>query len=151
MPATVTQVVKPFQQDWTRQLAPDAIRRACHDMAYPWRQRRLDPVVRVPRFVVQMLHGQTACAPLRHLTQGAVTASTYGQARMQLPLRVFQRLLRTVSDRLPHEPFDEGRWFGPRTCWVDGSSGLMPDPPEWPDRVGQPGGQQPGRGFPMKP
>ena len=26
MPATVTQVVKQFQQDWTRQLEPDAIR-----------------------------------------------------------------------------------------------------------------------------
>jgi hypothetical protein len=99
MPATVTQVVKQFQQDWTRPLEPDAIRRACYDMAYQWRQRMLDPVVTVQLFFVQILHGTTACTPLRHLTQWAVTASAYGQARMKLPLRVCQRLLRTVSDR----------------------------------------------------
>jgi hypothetical protein len=99
MPATVTQVVKQFQQDWTRQLEPDAIRRACYDIAYQWRQRMLDPVVTVQLFFVQILHGNTACTHLRHLTQWAVTASAYCQARMKLPLSVFQRLLRTVSDR----------------------------------------------------
>jgi hypothetical protein len=75
MPATVTQVVNQVQQDWTRQLEPDAIRRACDDSAYQWRQRLLDPVVTVPLLFVQMLHGNTACTPLRHLTQWAVTAS----------------------------------------------------------------------------
>jgi hypothetical protein len=69
MPATVTQVVKQFQQDWTRQLAPEAIRRACHDLAYQWRQRMLDPVVTMQLFFVQMLHGHTACTHLRHLTR----------------------------------------------------------------------------------
>lgn len=60
----------------------------------------LDPVVTVQLFFVQILHGNTACTHLRHLTQWAVTASAYGQARMKLPpLSVFQRLLRTVSDR----------------------------------------------------
>jgi hypothetical protein len=99
MPVTVTQVVKQFQPDWTRQLEPDAIRRACDDLASQWRQRMLDPVVTVQLFVVQMLHGHTACTHRRHLTQWAVTASAYGQARMKLPLRVCHRLLRTVSDR----------------------------------------------------
>jgi hypothetical protein len=99
MPATVTQVIKQFQQDWTRQLEPDAIRLACDDMAYQWRQRRLDPVVTVQLFCVQRLHGHTACTHRRHLTQGAVTASASCQARMTLPLRVCQRLLRTGSDR----------------------------------------------------
>jgi hypothetical protein len=53
----------------------------------------------MPRFFVQLLHGHTACTPLRHLTPWAVTASAYCQARMQLPLRVFQHLWRTGSDR----------------------------------------------------
>ena len=30
MPATLTQVVKQFQQDWTAQLEPDAILQVCH-------------------------------------------------------------------------------------------------------------------------
>jgi hypothetical protein len=149
MPVTVTQVVKQFQQDWTHQLEPEAIRRACHDIAYQWRQRVLDPVVTMQLFFVQILHGNTACTHLRHLTQWAVTASAYCQARMKLPLSVFQRLLRTVSDRLQHEPLDEGHWLGHRTFWVDGSSFSMPDTPELHAHFGQPGGQQPGCGFPV--
>src|SRR5215475_12902946 len=103
MPATVSQVVKQFQQDWTRQLEPDAIRSACRDIGHQWRQRLLDPVVTVQLFFVQILHGNTACTHLRHLTQWAVTASAYCQARMKLPLSVFQRLLRSVSDAVQPE------------------------------------------------
>jgi hypothetical protein len=44
MTATLTQVVKQFQQDWTGQLEPDAILTACRDVAYRWRERMLDPV-----------------------------------------------------------------------------------------------------------
>jgi Transposase DDE domain len=149
MPATVTQVVNQFQQDWTRQLEPDAIRRACHDLASQWRQRLLDPVVTMQRFFVQMLHGNTACTHLRHLTQWAETASAYCQARMRLPLRVLQELLRAVRDRLPHEALEEGRWFGHRTFWVDGSSFSMPATPALHAHFGQPGGQQSGCGFPV--
>lgn len=69
MPATGTLVVKQFQQDWTRQLEPDAIRRACHDLASQWRHRLRDPVVTLQLFFVQLLHGTTAWTPLRHLTK----------------------------------------------------------------------------------
>jgi hypothetical protein len=149
MPATVTHVVKQFQQDWTRQLEPDAIRQACQAIAYQWRQRLLDPVVTMQLFFVQILHGNTACTHLRHLTMWTGTASAYGQARMKLPLRVFQRLLRAVSDRLQHEALDEGRWFGHRTFGVDGSSFSLPDTPALQEHFGQPGGQQTGCGFPV--
>jgi hypothetical protein len=47
MPATVSYVVKQFQQDWTCELEPDAIRGACHDIGYQWRQHLLDPVVTI--------------------------------------------------------------------------------------------------------
>jgi hypothetical protein len=100
-------------------------------------------------FFVPILHGNTACTHLRHLTQVAVTASAYCQARMKLPLRVFQRVLWGLSDRLQHEPLNEGRWLGHRTFWIDGSSFSMPDTPEWQDHFGQPGGQTPGCGFPV--
>ncbi len=151
MPATVSHVVKQFQQDWTRQLEPDAIRSACHDIGYQWRQRLLDPVVTIQLFFVQILHGHTACTHLRHLAKLTVTASAYCQARMKLPLRVFQRVLRGVSDRLPYTPLDEGRWLGHRAFWADGSSFSMPDTPELQNYFGQPGGQKPGCGFPVAP
>jgi Transposase DDE domain len=149
MTATLTQVVKQFQQDWTGQLDPDAIVTACRGAAYRWRERTLDPVTTIQLFFVQILHGNTACTHLRHLTKCPVTASAYCQARMKLPLTVFQQLLRSVSQDLQHEALDEGRWLGHRTFWADGSSFSMPDTPELQAHFGQSGKQLPGCGFPI--
>jgi hypothetical protein len=149
MTATLTQVVKQFQQDWTSQLEPEAILTACRDVAYRWRERTLDPVTTIELFCVQILHGNTACTHLRHLTKCSVTASAYCQARMKLPLSVFEQLLRSVSHALQHQPLDEGRWLGHRTFWVDGSSFSMPDTPTLQEHFGQPGKQLPGCGFPV--
>jgi hypothetical protein len=149
MTATLTQVVKQFQQDWTSQLEPDAILTACRGVAYRWRERTLDPVTTIQLFFVQILHGNTACTHLRHLTKLDVTASAYCQARMKLPLAVFEQLLRSVRHALQHHPLDEGRWLGHRTFWVDGSSCSMPDTPALQEHVGQPGKQLPGCGFPV--
>ncbi len=149
MTATLTQVVKQFQQDWTSQLEPEAILTACRGVAYRWRERTLDPVTTIQLFFVQILHGNTACTHLRHLTKLDVTASAYCQARMKLPLAVFEQLLRSVSHALQHEPLDEGRWLGHRTFWVDGSSFSMPDTPALQEHFGQPGKQLPGCGFPV--
>src|SRR5437588_10115980 len=103
MTVTITQVVKQFQQDWTGQLEPEASLTACRGVAYRWRERTLDPVTTIQLFFVQILHGNTACTNLRHLTQLNVTASAYSQARMRLPLTVFEQLLRSVSNALQHE------------------------------------------------
>jgi hypothetical protein len=148
MTATITRVVKQFQQEWTSQLEPDAILTACRSIAYRWRERTLDPVTTTQVFFVQMLHGHTACTHLRHLTKLNVTASAYCQARLKLPLTVFQQLLRSVSDALQHEPLNEGRWLGHRTFGVDSSSVSMPDTPALQEHFGQPGRQLPGCGFP---
>ena len=149
MTATITQVVKQFQQKWTTQLEPAAILAACHGVGYTWRDRLLNPVITIQLFFVQVLNGNTACTHLRHLTKVAVSASAYCQARAKLPLTVFKRLLRTVSDRLQSDPLEEGRWLGHRTFLVDGSSFSMPDTPELQDHFGQPGGQRLGCGFPV--
>ena len=149
MTATLTQVVKQFQQDWTGQLEPEAILTACRGVAYRWRERTLDPVTTIQLFFVQILHGNTACTHLRHLTKLDVTASAYCQARMKLPLAVFEQLLGSVSQGLQHEPLDEGRWLGHRTFWADGSSFSMPDTPALQEHFGQSGKQLPGCGFPV--
>ena len=75
MTATLTLVIKQFRQDWTGRLEPEAIRTACHDAAYRWRERTLDPVTTIQLFFVQILHGNTACTHLRHLTKLPVTKS----------------------------------------------------------------------------
>lgn len=149
MPATLSHVVKQFQQNWTTRLEPKAILTACREVDYQWRERCLNPVTTTRMFFVQVLNGNTACTNLRHLTKLEVTASAYCQARTKLPLAVFERLLRGVSDDLQHEPLEEGRWLGHRTFWADGSSLSMPDTPELQEHFGQPGGQQPGCGFPV--
>ena len=115
MPATLTQVVKQFQQDWTAQLEPEAILNACHHVGYTWRERCLDPVTTTQMFFVQVINGNTACTHLRHLTRLQVSASAYCQARTRLPLEVFKRLLTAVGDDLHQEPLDEHSWLGHRT------------------------------------
>ncbi len=137
MPATLTQVVKQFQQDWTAQIEPEAILNACHHAGYEWRERCLDPVTTTQMFFVQVVNGNTACTHLRHLPKVNVTASASCQARTRLPLAVFDRLLRAVCGDVQQEPLDEGRWLGHRTLWADGSSVSMSDTPELQEHFGQ--------------
>ncbi len=149
MPATLSQVVKQFQQDWTAQLEPEAILNACHHVGYAWRERCLDPVTTTQMFFVQVVNGNTACTHLRHLAKLNVSASAYCQARTRLPLEMFTRLLTAVGDDLQQEALDERSWLGHRTFFIDGSSFSMSDTPELQEHFGQPGGQQPGCGFPV--
>ncbi len=118
-------------------------------MLYAWRERCLDPVTTTQLFFVQVVNGNTACTHLRHLTKLKVSASAYGQARTRLPLEVFKRLLTAVGGDLQQEPLDERSWLGHRAFFVDGSSFSMSDTPELHEHFGQPGGQQPGCGFPV--
>ena len=144
MTGTITDVVKQFKNDWTSLLEPAAIRSACRAVGYRWRERLLDPVVTLQLFLVQVLHGNTACTHLRHLTKLAVTASAYCQTRRKLPPNVFWILLRAVSDRLQATSLANGRWLGHRTFFVDGSSFSMPDTGALQAHFGQPGGQRDG-------
>jgi hypothetical protein len=61
MTATLTQVVKQFQQDWTSQLEPEAILTACRGVAYRWRERTLDPVTTIQLFFVHHLGNCIFC------------------------------------------------------------------------------------------
>jgi hypothetical protein len=51
MPATLPQVVKPFQQDWPSQLEPAAFFAACRGVAYRWRERTRNPVTTLHLFL----------------------------------------------------------------------------------------------------
>ena len=141
--AAALQRIKPEIGRW---LTPAAIHQLCHEANYVWRDRVLDPVTTLHWFVLQILNGNTACAHVPHLGNGACTGEAYGQARARLPLAVFHGLLSLVTRLLPAP---EGRWHGHRTLLLDGSSASMPDAPALQQEYGQPSTQAPGCGFPV--
>src|SRR5208337_4565171 len=135
-------------------LDEQAINAACRAEKYTWRERLFNPTNTVHLFILQILNRNTALNDLPRKSHESFTGSAFCKARRRLPLRVFQRLLRSLAATLlPHpggERIDkEGRWCGQRTLIMDGSSCSMPDTPELQRHFGQPGNQRPGCGFPV--
>ncbi len=150
MIAKLTQTLQRLTTDWAAQLHPDAIQAACDAVgSTQWRDRLLNPVVTVQVFLLQMLHGNTACRHLPHVSGVHFSASAYCQARTKLPLGVLEPLLARVGQSARSTALEDGRWHGHRTFFVDGSGCSMPDTPVLQEEFGQPGEQQPGCGFPV--
>jgi Transposase DDE domain len=124
-----------------------AIEAACRAENYTWRRRQLGPAKTVQAFIMQILHGNTACSHTIRLANLNCSPTAYCQARAQLPLAVYQRLLADTSRTAQHS-CRTSLWRGHRTFLVDGSSFSMPDTPELQAHFGQPGGQRAGCGFP---
>jgi Transposase DDE domain len=146
----ITSVLMRLKADWAAQLQPDAILAACQEAGYiSWRDRVLTPVTTIQLFLLQILHGHTACSHLPHLSGLRFSASAYCQARARLPLRLFDRLLERFSCAAQRSVSDDGRWHGHRTFLVDGSTCSMPDTPVLQAAFGQSTEQRPGCGFPV--
>ena len=93
MVASVTAVLTRFTAEWAPQLRPDAIIGACEEVGYTaWRDRVLTPVTTIQLFRLHILHGNTACSHLPHLSGMHFSASAYCQARTKLPLDLFALL-----------------------------------------------------------
>ncbi len=145
----ITDVVRHCKQNWINELSAEAIKQACCDVGMQWNDSRLNPIVTVQLFFLQILHGNTACTHLPHLAGMAFTAAAYCKARMRIPLEVLQSLLSRSIKQLQQENFGSARWLGHRVFHVDGSSFSMSDTPKLQAYFGQPGGQEPGCGFPV--
>jgi hypothetical protein len=91
MDSSIEQVVMQFKHDIGRAFQPEAILELCRSVGHAWRTRQLDPVVTLQAFLLQVLHGNTACSHVPRLLGMDVTAEAYGQARSRLPLKFFQR------------------------------------------------------------
>jgi Transposase DDE domain len=147
---SITAVLARFKTDWAAQLQPDAIKAACQEAGYTtWRDRLLTPVTTIQLFLLQILHGNTACSHLPHLSGLQFSASAYCQARTKLPLDLFELLLARFCTAVQSHMANEGRWHGHRTFLVDGSGCSMPDTPALQAAFGQPTEQRPGCGFPV--
>jgi Transposase DDE domain len=149
MALNIPEVLRQFKGDVAKVLSPEIIGRICRQLHYTWRDRVLDPVTTVHVFLMQILHGNTACTALARLAGLAFSAPAYCAARKRLPLALFQELLERVCDALFPEVQDTGRWRGHRTWSMDGSSFSMPDTPELQAHFGQPSNQRKGCGFPV--
>jgi hypothetical protein len=87
-----------FTGEWTMLLQPEAILTVCREIGYTaWRDRVLTPVTTMQLFLLQILHGNTACSHLPHLSGMRFTAAAYCQARARLPVRFFDLLLERFS------------------------------------------------------
>jgi hypothetical protein len=146
----VTTVLQRFKTEWAAQLQPEAISAACEAVGHTmWRDRLLNPVITVQLFLLQILHGHTACRHLPHLAGFYFSASAYCQARAKLPVRVLEHLLERLGQSVQSTVSEEGRWHGHRTFFVDGSGCSMPDAQVLQEEFGQPSEQRPGCGFPV--
>jgi hypothetical protein len=150
MVPSISTILRRFTGEWALLLQPDAILTVCREIGYTtWRDRLLTPVTTTQLFLLQILHGNTACSHLPHLSGLRFSAAAYCQARARLPLRFFDLLLERFASAVQSCVSGDGRWHGHRTFFVDGSGCSMPDTPALQDRFGQPTVQRPGCGFPM--
>jgi hypothetical protein len=122
MVPSITTILQRFTGEWATLLQPDAILAVCSEIGYTaWRSRVLTPVTTIQLFLLQSLHGHTACSHLPHLSGLRCRAAAYCQARARLPLRFFDLLLEHFGSAVPRSALDEGRWHGHRTVLVEGS------------------------------
>jgi hypothetical protein len=150
----ITTILQRFTTEWTTLLPPGAMLAVCGEIGYTeWRRRVLTPVTTMQLFLLQMLHGNTACSHLPHLSGVRFSAAAYGQARTKLPRHcfalLFALLLEGFGRAVQSSALDEGRWHGHRTCFVDGSGCSMSDTPALQDALGQSTEQRPGCGVPV--
>jgi hypothetical protein len=149
MPPRFATILRRLRQDLAAGLSPRAITDACEAIGHHWRDGVLNPITTVYLFLLQVLHGNTACQHVVHFGGWTFSASAYCQARKRLPLRVWQHLLESTAARLRRTTEQDSRWRGHRVWIVDGSSFSMPDVPELRRHFGQPPSQRPGCGFPL--
>src|SRR5258707_11510656 len=149
MPPRIIPILDRLKQGPAECLTAEAIQAACRQEHYCWRDRLLNPVTTIYLFLLQILHGNTACQHTVHFGQWNFTDSAYCAARKRLPLGVVRRLAERVSKRVRTTTTGASTWYGHLVWLLDGSSFSMPDTPELQAAFGQPSGQKKGCGFPV--
>ena len=144
MKPSIEDVVMQFKHDVSRALSAEFIIAVWQSIGHSWRERQFDPVTTIQGFLLQILHGNTACSAVPRLLGKAVSGEAYGQVRSRLPLEVFQRLLAELCSRLHGVVDDADKWLGHRVWVIDGSSCSTPDVPALQEAFGQPSGQRRG-------
>ena len=100
MPPRIVPILSRLRQDLAATLSEQAIEAACRRAGHRWRDRLLGPATTIYLFLLQVLHGNTACSHVVHFGGRAFSDSAYCQARKRLPLDVFHRLLEATAETL---------------------------------------------------
>ena len=147
MSASIVDAIARIKRNVAHWLTSEVIERTCRELEHDWRERELGPAETVWAFLLQVLHGNTACVHVVRLAQLTCSGAAYCAARIRLPLAVVARLLEQTSQAARNGTC-EPRWHGHRTFYVDGTSFSMPDTKALREHFGQSGQQRPGCGFP---
>jgi hypothetical protein len=83
---SISQIVAQFKLNWLAEIDPAAIEIACVQQGCRWRDRVLTPVVTVQVFMLQILHGNTACTHLAKLAKLCFTGAAVSEPE---PLRSY--------------------------------------------------------------
>jgi hypothetical protein len=70
MVSNIAHALRRIKTDVAGHLEPEMIRQFCLEAGHTWRERVLDPVTTIHLFLLQILHGNTACNHLPHLSEG---------------------------------------------------------------------------------
>ena len=146
--ASIVDAVSRIKRNVAEHLTAASIVQACREVGHTWRERELGPAQTVWAFLLQVLHGNTACNHVVRLARLTCSAAAYCDARARLPLAALQHILERTCQaaRCGHY---QPRWHGHRTFFADGTSFSMPDTKELQEHFGQSGQQRPGCGFPI--
>lgn len=145
----ITEIVSKLKSNWTELLDIKLIEGQCLELGHHWRDRILTPGITIRFFLLQILHRNTSCSNLRHLSEFDFSAASYCNARKKLPLELFEQLVEQTTNRIISNTPQEGLWQGHRVWLGDGSGCSMPDTEELRKYFGQPGCQKTGCGFPV--
>ena len=97
MPPRFIPMLERPRQDIAAGLSQETIEQGGHQVGHRWRRRVLDPATTLYLFLLQVLHGNTACQHVVHFGGWAFTDSAYCQARKRLPLALYHWLLETTA------------------------------------------------------
>lgn len=144
----LTSALERIKKNVAVSLSAQAIEQVCHAADYVWRERKLGPAQTVWAFLLQVLHGNTACNHVLRIAQLACSAAAYCEARARLPLAIYEQLLKETT-RAARTSTAIPLWHGHRTLVIDGTGISMPDTKELRNHFGSPGQQAVGCSFPV--
>lgn len=144
----LTAALERIKQNVAAALSAQAIEQVCRETNHKWRERDLGPAQTIWAFLLQVLHGNTACQHVLRLAQLTCSDTAYCDARARIPLATYERLLERTT-QAARSVASVPLWHGHRTFVIDGTGISMPDTEELRQHFGAPGQQAAGCSFPI--
>lgn len=144
----IASAVQRIKQNVAAALSEQAIEQACRQVNHHWRNRELGPAKTIWAFLLQVLHGNTACQHVVRIARLTCSATAYCRARARIPLAAYEQLLAQTT-QAARSSTSAPLWHGHRTFVVDGTGISMPDTEVLRTHFGSPGQQAVGCSFPV--